>query len=124
LECELLDRTRFATRTQARTAVFDYLERFYNPQRRHSTLGYLSPADYEGATNPPVRFNPALTHPPNRGQLRGVTRGRSPAVYAPLPCRFLPPLESRGDLLGNDIQQIKVIVEQMLEHDALHSRLS
>ena len=47
LECELLDRTRFATRTQARTAVFDYLEGFYNPRRRHSTLGYLSPADYE-----------------------------------------------------------------------------
>ena len=47
LECELLDRTRFATRSQARTAVFDYLEGFYNPRRRHSTLGYLSPADYE-----------------------------------------------------------------------------
>jgi putative transposase len=47
LECELLDRTRFATPTQARTAVFDYLEGFYNPHRRHSTLGYLSPAEYE-----------------------------------------------------------------------------
>ena len=47
LQCELLDRTRFATRTQARTAVFDYLEGFYNPRRRHSTLGYLSPADFE-----------------------------------------------------------------------------
>jgi putative transposase len=47
LECELLDRTRFATRTQARTAVFDSLEGFYNRIRRHSTLGYLSPAEYE-----------------------------------------------------------------------------
>jgi putative transposase len=47
LECELLDRTRFATRTQARMAVFDYLEGFYNPRRRHSALGYLSPADYQ-----------------------------------------------------------------------------
>ena len=37
----------FATRAQARTAVFDYLEGFYNRIRRHSTLGYLSPADYE-----------------------------------------------------------------------------
>ncbi|WP_210338189.1 IS3 family transposase, partial [Devosia sp. MC532] len=27
--------------------VFDYIERFYNPRRRHSTLGYLSPVDYE-----------------------------------------------------------------------------
>ena len=47
LECELLDRTRFATRTQARTAVFDYLEGFYNSHRRHSALGQLSPANYE-----------------------------------------------------------------------------
>jgi putative transposase len=47
LECELLDRTRFATRGQARTAVFDFIESFYNPRRRHSTLGYLSPAEFE-----------------------------------------------------------------------------
>jgi putative transposase len=47
LECELLDRTRFATRTQARVAIFDYLEGFYNSHRRHSTLGQRSPADYE-----------------------------------------------------------------------------
>jgi putative transposase len=47
LECELLDRHRFPTHTQARMAVFDYLEGFYNPRRRHSALGYLSPADYE-----------------------------------------------------------------------------
>jgi putative transposase len=47
LECELLDRQRFRTHTQARMAVFDYLEGFYNPRRRHSALGYLSPADYE-----------------------------------------------------------------------------
>jgi putative transposase len=34
-------------RQDARTAVFDYLEAFYNPIRLHSTLGYLSPAEYE-----------------------------------------------------------------------------
>ena len=47
LEFELLDRHRFRTHTEARMAVFDYLEGFYNPRRRHSALGYLSPADYE-----------------------------------------------------------------------------
>jgi putative transposase len=52
LECELLDRTRFATRTQARMAVLDYLEGFYNSHRRHSTLGYLSPTDYERSHQP------------------------------------------------------------------------
>jgi putative transposase len=47
LECELLHRHRFRTRTEARVAVFDYLEGFYNPRRRHSALGQLSPADFE-----------------------------------------------------------------------------
>ena len=47
LETELLDRTSFRTRADARLAVFDYIEAFYNPQRRHSALDYLSPADFE-----------------------------------------------------------------------------
>jgi putative transposase len=47
LETELLDRTTFRTRTDARLAVFDYIEAFYNPTRRHSALDYLSPADFE-----------------------------------------------------------------------------
>lgn len=47
LECELLHHHRFRTRTEARVAVFDYLEGFYNPHRRHSALGQLSPTDYE-----------------------------------------------------------------------------
>ena len=44
LETELIDRTSFRTRADARLAVFDYIEVFYNPKRRHSALGYLSPA--------------------------------------------------------------------------------
>ena len=47
LECELLARRRFATQAEARTAVFDFIEGFYNPRRRHSALGYLSPIEYE-----------------------------------------------------------------------------
>jgi putative transposase len=47
LECELLHRRRFRTQVEARVAVFDYLEGFYNPRRRHSALGQLSPADFE-----------------------------------------------------------------------------
>jgi putative transposase len=47
LECELLHRHRFATQGAARLAVFDYLEGWYNPRRRHSALGYLSPMAYE-----------------------------------------------------------------------------
>jgi putative transposase len=47
LECELIDRSRWHTHTEARMAVFDYIESFYNPRRRHSALAYLSPAQFE-----------------------------------------------------------------------------
>jgi len=47
LECELLDRTRFRTRDEARRGVFAFIEGWYNPHRRHSALGYESPAGYE-----------------------------------------------------------------------------
>ncbi len=47
LEKDLLRRRCFPTRQEARTAVFDYIETFYNPIRLHSTLDYRSPVDYE-----------------------------------------------------------------------------
>ncbi len=49
LECELLDRCRFRTQTEARLAVFEFIEGWYNSQRRHSSLGYLSPLVFEQA---------------------------------------------------------------------------
>ena len=47
LECELLDRRKFQTKAEARMAIFEFIEGWYNPGRRHSALGYLSPIDYE-----------------------------------------------------------------------------
>ncbi len=47
LQTELLDRWSWSTRQQLLSAIFDYIEGFYNRHRRHSTLGYLSPAEYE-----------------------------------------------------------------------------
>ena len=47
LECELLNRRHFKTQIEARSAVFDFIEGWYNPHRRHSALDYLSPIDYE-----------------------------------------------------------------------------
>jgi putative transposase len=47
LECELLDRRKFATQAEARIAVFDFIEGWYNTQRRHSALDYDSPIEYE-----------------------------------------------------------------------------
>jgi putative transposase len=47
LECELIERQRFRTQLDARLAVFDFIEGWYNPRRRHSALDYLSPIAYE-----------------------------------------------------------------------------
>lgn len=47
LKIERVKRKVYRTRDQARADVFDYIERFYNPTRRHSTIGYLSPMQYE-----------------------------------------------------------------------------
>ena len=47
LKIELAYQTQWRTRQQARSALFEYLELFYNRQRRHSTLGYLSPNEFE-----------------------------------------------------------------------------
>jgi putative transposase len=47
LECELLNRRRFKTQVEARMAVFEFIEGWYNPHRRHSALGQLSPVNYE-----------------------------------------------------------------------------
>ncbi len=47
LECELLDRTRFATHDEARTALFDFIEGWYNTHRLHSAIDYTSPALFE-----------------------------------------------------------------------------
>ncbi|HEX9054187.1 MAG TPA: IS3 family transposase [Gemmatimonadales bacterium] len=47
LKWELARRCRWATRAEARSAVFEYIEAWYNRRRRHSSLGYVSPAEYE-----------------------------------------------------------------------------
>ena len=57
LECELIDRRAFRTQAEARMAIFEFIEGWYNRKRRHSALGYLSPDEFEraaakGATHP------------------------------------------------------------------------
>jgi putative transposase len=52
LKKELVHGADFATRSEARAAIFEYIEVFYNNQRRHSSLGYVSPAEYEQSCTP------------------------------------------------------------------------
>ena len=47
LECELIARRSWKTKTEARMAVFTWIESWYNPHRRHSALNYLSPNNFE-----------------------------------------------------------------------------
>ena len=47
LKTERIARKTYRTRNQAKQDVFDYIEHFYNPTRRHSTLGYVSPINFE-----------------------------------------------------------------------------
>lgn len=52
LKTERTSRKNYATRDEARADVFDYIESFYNAKRQHSTLGYMSPAQFEAANAP------------------------------------------------------------------------
>lgn len=47
LKTEAVESAHYKTRQQAKTSIFSYLEGFYNPKRRHSSLGFLSPNDFE-----------------------------------------------------------------------------
>jgi putative transposase len=47
LECELIDRQSFRSHAEARTAIFDFIEGWYNPRRRHSGIDYCSPLEFE-----------------------------------------------------------------------------
>ncbi len=52
LKYETVYHRRFATRDEARDAVFDYIEAFYNRTRLHSSLGYVSPVTFESTLKP------------------------------------------------------------------------
>ena len=95
LKTERTARKMYRTRDAAKVDVFDYIERFYNPKRRHSTIGYMSPMEFvgeaarpgvdAGAAEPggvvgvaeagaPDRFDRAQCIAPDRGSARGSGR--------------------------------------------------
>ena len=57
LECELIARRSWKTKTEARLAVFTWIESWYNPRRRHSALNYLSPINFERKIQETAVFN-------------------------------------------------------------------
>jgi putative transposase len=79
LECELLDRRRFKTHAEARIAIFEFIEGFYNPRRRHSSLGYLSPAAFETRALDPSVHEPAIVLAPVKDGLETSGQAAPPA---------------------------------------------
>lgn len=73
----------YRTRDEARADVLDFIERFYNPKRRHSTDGYMVPMDYERRAG--IDY-PRVTR----------TGGRPEWRYRPAPATFSPPLSSNS----------------------------
>jgi putative transposase len=67
---ELIHRRSWPTKAELRTEVFEYIEVFYNRQRRHSTLGQRSPADYETSTQSPSRLIDAASRLASTGQIK------------------------------------------------------
>ena len=74
LECELLDRRKFPTQAEARMAIFEYIEGWYNPHRRHSGSVTDHRLPSRGATNKPLETQ-AMNRPRNRGN--SSSHGRS-----------------------------------------------
>src|SRR4029453_4359531 len=72
LECELLDRRRFPSQAEARMAVFEYLEGWYDPHRRHSALAYQSPSQLREEPGAPELNAQAINCPPNRANSSGA----------------------------------------------------
>jgi putative transposase len=69
LKKELVHRRSWPTKAELRTEVFDYIEVFYNRERRHSTLGQRSPADYENSTLRPSRPIDVASRLPSQDQI-------------------------------------------------------
>ena len=88
LECELLERRRFKTHAEARIALFEFIEGFYNPRRRHSSLGYLSPAAFETRAFDPGAHQPAIVLASVKDGLENAGPSRTVSMPAILDRRF------------------------------------
>ncbi len=86
LKTELVHHEQYATREQARASIFEYIEVFYNRKRLHSSLGYVSPEQFEASLNEsPRRAHRSWGSPP-----RPFNLVRSSVRYCPKSLRLYP----------------------------------
>jgi putative transposase len=85
LECELIDRRSWQTKTDARLALFTWIEGWYNPRRRHSALAYLSPMNFEAKHDD--RSTPRGQH--GLPTVGACVAGATPPVDNPAPAHFV-----------------------------------
>jgi putative transposase len=92
LECELLDRVTLRTPAEARAAVFDFIEGWYNPTRRHSALDYRSPIAFERLAPRAVAASPSGPEAAQKGPAHGSCRPCGPRTErgAPRPLENAP----------------------------------
>ncbi len=81
LECELIDRTTFRSHAEAEMAIFEFIEGFSNPRRRHSSIDYLSPMAYEKKHAEAASYAGRVSGPDEMPSIRvlreEIPRGRS-----------------------------------------------
>jgi putative transposase len=84
LECELIDRRSWQTKTVARLALFTYIEGWYHPRRRHSALGQTSPANFERKHIDKTRSQPSRSED-GTSTVGDCVAGATPPVDIPAP---------------------------------------
>ena len=90
LECKLIDRRLFRIQAEARMAIFQFVEGWYNPKRRHSALNYISPNDFERTAAKETSRTVRNDHRPAR-TVPGVSRIGEPKVQKYPPGGPYPP---------------------------------
>ena len=103
LECELIDRRSWKTKAQARTALFTWIETWYNPRRLHSALGYRSPMQFE-AEHPEVfeRRRPGAKDGLPNGCFAPVDKPPSGSSKGPSACPQASPLDNPASLVPRE----------------------
>jgi hypothetical protein len=125
LECELLEQTRFSTHAKARVAIFEFIEGFYNPRRRHSGIGYLAPAEFERrrAEKAAASAQPALEPgAPKHADVLTAVKNKPSVAAEEAAILDRRSARRRQDLVGRDGKMLQA--EQKDRHQKEDSRTS